>query len=260
MKLATWNVNSLKVRVDHLLGWLQQNPVDIVCLQETKLTDDKFPVDVLRQAGYEAIYSGQPTYNGVAILYRQDLGLAPADIIVDNPLLEDHQKRLITARFGNLRVICSYFPNGQSVESDKYQYKLRWIAALRQWLQQLDATSPVGDQVLLGDFNVAPADEDVHDPAAWEGKVLVSDPERAAYRDLLSLGLHDAFRLFEQPPRLFSWWDYRQLGFRRNAGLRIDLILVSESLRPRVQACWIDKAPRKLEKPSDHAPVVVDFS
>ena len=260
MRIATWNVNSLKVRVDHLLGWLQQNPVDIVCLQETKLTDDKFPVDVLRQAGYEAIYSGQPTYNGVAILYRQDLGLAPADIIVDNPLLEDHQKRLITARFGNLRVICGYFPNGQSVESDKYQYKLRWIAALRQWLQQLDATSPVGDQVLLGDFNVAPADEDVHDPAAWAGKVLVSDPERAAYRDLLSLGLHDAFRLFEQPPRAFSWWDYRQLGFRRNAGLRIDLILVSESLRARVQACWIDKAPRKLEKPSDHAPVVVDFT
>ena len=260
MKIATWNVNSLKVRIDHLLGWLQQNPVDIVCLQETKLTDEKFPIEALRQAGYESIYSGQPTYNGVAILYRQDLGLAPADIIIDNPLLEDHQKRLITARFGNLRVICGYFPNGQSVESDKYQYKLRWLAALRDWLRQLDATSPMADQVLLGDFNIAPADEDVHDPVAWAGKVLVSEPERAAYRELLSLGLHDAFRLLEQPPRLFSWWDYRQLGFRRNAGLRIDIVLVSEALRPRVKACWIDKAPRKLDKPSDHAPVVVDFT
>ena len=260
MKIATWNVNSLKVRIDHLLGWLQENPVDIACLQETKLIDEKFPVEALRQAGYEAIYSGQPTYNGVAILYRQDLGLAPADIIVDNPLLEDHQKRLISARFGNLRVICGYFPNGQSVDSDKYQYKLRWLDSLHRWLGQLDAASPMAEQVLLGDFNIAPANEDVHDPAAWAGQVLVSEPERAAYRQLLSLGMHDAFRLFEQPPRLFSWWDYRQLGFRRNAGLRIDLILVTEALRPRVKACWIDKAPRKLEKPSDHAPVVVELA
>ncbi len=260
MKLATWNVNSLKVRIDHLLNWLLENPVDIVCLQETKLVDEKFPVDALRAAGYEAIFSGQPTYNGVAILYRQDLGLAPADIIIDNPLLQDHQKRLITARFGSLRVICGYFPNGQSLESEKYQYKLRWLAALQDWLRQLDAASPMADRVLLGDFNIAPADEDVHDPVAWEGQVLVSEPEREAYRGLLSLGLHDAFRLFEQPPRLFSWWDYRQLGFRRNAGLRIDLILVSESLKSRVQSCLIDKAPRKLDKPSDHAPVVLTLA
>jgi exodeoxyribonuclease-3 len=257
MRIATWNVNSLKVRLDHLVGWLQQNPVDIVCLQETKLIDEKFPVDALRAAGYESIFSGQPTYNGVAILHRQDFGFAPADIVVDNPLLPDHQKRLLSACFGGLRVVCGYFPNGQSVGSEKYQYKLRWMAALKDWLKQLAPAGPAADQVVLGDFNVAPADEDVHDPAAWVGQVMTSEAERAAYQELLSLGLHDAFRLTEQPPKLFSWWDYRQLGFRRNAGLRIDLILVSESLRPRVQACWIDKAPRRLEKPSDHAPVVL---
>jgi exodeoxyribonuclease-3 len=260
VKLATWNVNSLKVRLDHLTDWLRQNPIDIVCLQETKLVDEKFPVDALRAAGYEAIYSGQPTYNGVAILYRQDLGLAPADVVIDNPLLPDDHKRLISARFGSLRVICGYFPNGQSVTSEKYQYKLRWLAALHDWLAQLDAATPMADQVLLGDFNIAPADEDVYDPVACEGQVFSSEPERTAYRNLLALGMHDAFRLFEQAPRLFSWWDYRQLCFRRNIGLRIDLILVSESLRPRVRACWIDKAPRRLEKPSDHAPVVLELA
>ena len=163
MRIATWNVNSLKVRLDHLLGWLQENPIDIVCLQETKLVDEKFPVDALRSAGYEAIYSGQPTYNGVAILYRRDLELAPEDVVIDNPLLPDHQKRLITARFGSMRVTCAYFPNGQSVGSEKYEYKLRWMAALKEWLGQMQASSPLADQVLLGDFNVAPADEDVHD-------------------------------------------------------------------------------------------------
>ena len=260
MKLATWNVNSLKVRLDHLLGWLAQNPVDIMCLQETKLTDDRFPVDALRQAGYEAVYSGQPTYNGVAILHRQDLGLSPTDVVFDIPRFDDHQKRLVSARFGSLRVICAYFPNGQAVGSDKYAYKLRWLAALRDWVGSLPQVDPSADRVLLGDFNLAPADEDVHDPAAWAGQVHVSEPERAALRELLALGYHDAFRLFDQPPKLYSWWDYRQLGFRRNAGLRIDLILVSSSLKPRVARCWIDKAPRKLEKPSDHAPVVVETS
>ena len=260
MKLATWNVNSLKVRLDHLLNWLQQNPIDIVCLQETKLVDEKFPVEPLRAAGYEAIYSGQPTYNGVAILYRQDLGLAPTGVVVDNPLLpDDHQKRLLTACFGSLRVVCGYFPNGQTVGSEKYQYKLQWMASLRDWLEQLDATAPMADRVLLGDFNVAPADEDVHDPAAWQGQVMASEAERAAYRGLVALGMQDAFRLFEQPPRTFSWWDYRQLGFQRNCGLRIDIILVSDPLRPRVRACWIDRAQRKLKPPSDHAPVVLDL-
>ncbi|HZH06249.1 MAG TPA: exodeoxyribonuclease III [Lautropia sp.] len=260
MKLATWNINSLKVRVDQLLGWLQQNPIDIVCLQETKLVDDKFPVEPLRAAGYEAIYSGQPTYNGVAILYRRDLGLTPEDVIVDNPLLADHQKRLLSARFGSLRVICAYFPNGQSVGSEKYEYKLRWMAALREWLTQLDAAAPAAERVLLGDFNVAPADEDVHDPAAWHGQVMASEGERAAYRELVALGMHDAFRLFDQPPRTFSWWDYRQLGFQRNVGLRIDIVLVSDALRPRVRACWIERGIRKLKPPSDHAPVVVDLA
>lgn len=259
VKIATWNVNSLKVRLDHLLGWLRDNPVDIMGLQETKLPDDRFPVGPLREAGYESIFSGQPAYNGVAILYRRDRGLDPHDVVVDNPLLEDHQKRLLTACFGDLRVTCGYFPNGQSVGSEKYQYKLRWLAALRDWLAQTGPGHASRHQVLLGDFNVAPADEDVHDPARWEGEVMVSPAERAAYRELLALGLHDAFRFFEQPPRTFSWWDYRQLAFRRNMGLRIDLILVSESLRPAVKACWIDKAPRRLEKPSDHTPVVMEI-
>ncbi|MGE0310634.1 MAG: exodeoxyribonuclease III [Lautropia sp.] len=256
MKLATWNVNSLKVRLGHLLDWLAANPVDFVGLQETKTTDDKFPVDALRAAGYEAIYSGQPTYNGVALLWRSALGLTPRNIVVGNPLFDDPQRRLIGADFDELRLLCAYFPNGQSVGSEKYDYKLRWMQALHDWLATHD---PALDLMLFGDFNVAPDDRDVHDPAAWDGQVLVSAPERDALARIAALGLDDAFRLFEQPPKSFSWWDYRQLGFRRNAGLRIDHILVSQRLRPRVTACTIDKAPRRLEKPSDHAPVVVEW-
>ena len=259
MKLATWNVNSLKVRQQHLLDWLVANPVDVIGLQETKLVDEKFPVEALREAGYESLFSGQPTYNGVALLHRRASGLTPEDIIIGNPRFDDPQKRLISARFGNLRVVCGYFPNGQALDSDKYPYKLAWIAALREWLAELDAGRPQTERVLMGDFNIAPADEDVHDPAAWQGQVLVSEPEREALRGLLALGLTDAYRLLEQAPKSYSWWDYRMLGFRRNAGLRIDLILVSEALKPRVKACWIDKAPRRLEKPSDHAPVVLEL-
>ena len=259
MKIATWNVNSLKVRLQHLLDWLAAHPVDIIGLQETKLVDDKFPLDALREAGYDALISGQPTYNGVALLHRRASGLVPEDVVIGNPLHDDPQKRLISARYGDLRVICAYFPNGQSVDSDKYPYKLGWIDALERWLAVLDQDRPTTSRVLLGDFNIAPADIDVHDPAAWEGQVLVSPPERAALARLLATGLHDAYRLFEQPPKSFSWWDYRMLGFRRNAGLRIDLILVSDDLRARVSACTIDKEPRRLDKPSDHAPVILEL-
>ena len=255
MKLATWNVNSLKVRLPHLLEWLAADPVDVVCLQETKLTDDKFPAAALAQAGYEAVWSGQPTYNGVAILARRDTVGAPAAPTIGNPLFADEQKRLISATVGGLRLVCAYFPNGQAVDSDKYQYKLRWIDALVQWLEpQLAAPEPL---VLLGDFNIAPEDRDVHDPAAWAGQVLCSDAERERFRALQALGLVDAFRLFEQAPKAYTWWDYRQLAFRRNMGLRIDHVLVAPSLRERVRECRIERDMRKREQPSDHAPVVV---
>jgi len=250
MKLATWNVNSLKVRLPQVLQWLADNPVDVLCLQETKLTDDKFPVAELEKIGYQAAYTGQKTYNGVAILSRHPM----ADVVKNNPLFPDEQQRIIAATIEGVRVVCAYVPNGQSVGSDKYEYKLRWLAALRDWLRSELARQP--DLALLGDYNIAPADRDVHDPAAWVGSVLVSDSERAAFRELCDLNLTDAFRLFEQADKLFSWWDYRQMAFRRNMGLRIDHILLSPPLAARCTACVIDKAPRKWEQPSDHTPVI----
>jgi len=250
MKLATWNVNSLKVRLPQVLQWLADNPVDVLCLQETKLTDDKFPVAELEKIGYQAAYTGQKTYNGVAILSRHPM----ADVVKNNPLFPDEQQRIIAATIEGIRVVCAYVPNGQSVGSDKYEYKLRWLAALRDWLRSELARQP--DLALLGDYNIAPADRDVHDPAAWVGSVLVSDSERAAFRELCDLNLTDAFRLFEQADKLFSWWDYRQMAFRRNMGLRIDHILLSPPLAARCTACVIDKAPRKWEQPSDHTPVI----
>ncbi|MGD9945672.1 MAG: exodeoxyribonuclease III [Burkholderiaceae bacterium] len=255
MRIATWNINSLKVRLPHVLDWLQNEPVDVLCLQETKLRDENFPHVALMEAGYDVVFSGQPTYNGVALLTRRDTVGTPVAVQSGNPLFDDEQKRLITAEVNGLRVVCAYFPNGQSVGSDKYAYKLRWIDALRDWLAQPCSTPTV----LLGDFNIAPEDRDVHDPAAWEGQVLCSPPERERFAELLALGFVDAFRLFEQPPKTFSWWDYRQLAFRRNAGLRIDHILVPEALAGRVRECHIDRAPRKREQPSDHAPVLADL-
>ncbi len=254
MKLATWNVNSLKVRLPQLLDWLAQTPVEVVCLQETKLVDAKFPTEALAEAGYAAAFAGQPTYNGVAILTRRERVGEPEDVQVGNPLLQDPQQRLISARVGGIRVVCAYFPNGQSVDSDKYRYKLDWIDRLIDWLgPQLDGTTPLA---LLGDFNIAPEERDVHDPAAWAGQVLFSPPERERFRALEALGLVDAFRLFEQPEKSYTWWDYRQMAFRRNMGLRIDHILVSAPLRGRVRECRIDRDMRKREQPSDHAPVV----
>jgi exodeoxyribonuclease-3 len=255
MQIATWNVNSLKVRLPQLLDWLSRDPVDVVCLQETKLVDAKFPIDALAQAGYAAAYSGQPTYNGVAILTRRETVGEPADVAIGNPLLEDPQQRLISATVAGVRVISAYFPNGQSVDSDKYVYKLGWIDRLLEWLQpQLADGAPLA---LLGDFNIAPEDRDVHDPAAWAGQVLVSEPERERFRALEALGLVDAFRLFEQAEKSYTWWDYRQMAFRRNMGLRIDHILVTGALRGRVRECRIEREMRKREQPSDHAPVVV---
>ena len=255
MKLATWNVNSLKVRLPQLLDWLQANPIDVVCLQETKLVDERFPADTLAEAGYASAFSGQPTYNGVAILTRRDTVGTPSDVVAGNPAFADEQKRIISATVAGVRVICAYVPNGQSVDSDKYVYKLAWLDALVGWL----APQVSGQLALAGDFNIAPEARDVHDPAQWEGQVLCSEAERERFRRLESLGLADAFRLFEQPEKSYSWWDYRQLAFRRNRGLRIDHIMVSPALRTRVRACSIEREMRKREQPSDHAPVVADI-
>lgn len=254
MQLATWNVNSLKVRLPHVLQWLAANPVDVLCLQETKLTDDKFPVAEIEAAGYHVAFTGMKTYNGVAILSKHPI----EDVVKNNPRFEDAQQRIIAATIAGMRVICAYFPNGQSVGSDKYQYKLAWLDALHGWLADELKVHP--SLALLGDYNVAPEDRDVHDPAAWEGDVLVSEPERAAMRRLEALGLADAFRLFEQPEKSFSWWDYRMMAFRRNRGLRIDHILLSPPLAKRCTACTIDREPRKLEQPSDHTPVIATLS
>jgi len=253
MRLAAWNVNSLRVRLPHLLDWLGHNQPDAMCLQETKTVDENFPAEALQAAGYRAVYSGQKTYNGVAILSRSDA----TEVSTGIPDFADELKRVIAATANGVRVISVYAPNGQSLESDKYVYKLRWYAALASWLQKELQTHRL--LAVLGDFNVAPEDRDVHDPKAWEGQVHVSAPERAAWQALLALGLKDTFRLFDQPEKIFSWWDYRMMGFRRNAGLRIDQILVSADLAKRCTACTIDKAPRKLERPSDHAPVIAEF-
>ena len=253
MRLATWNVNSLAVRLPQLLDWLRANPVDALVLQETKLTDDKFPFAEIEAAGYQSSWHGQRTYNGVALLSRT----APAQVQRNIPGFDDEQARVIGATVGELRIVGAYFPNGQSPESDKFQYKLRWIEALRDWLRAELATNP--RLVLMGDFNIAPEDRDVYDPVAWAGQIHCTPEEREHFRQLLALGMVDAFRLFEQPPKSWSWWDYRNLAFRKNQGLRIDHILVSSALQPQVAGCVIDKLPRKNERPSDHAPVIVEL-
>ena len=254
MKLATWNVNSLSVRLPQLLAWLAEHPVDAIVLQETKLTDDKFPHAEIEAAGYRAQWFGQRTYNGVALLSRGE----SVEVVRNIPGFDDEQARVIAASTGGLRVIGAYFPNGQAPDSDKFSYKMRWLDALRAWVAQELAAHP--QLVLMGDFNIAPEDRDVYDPVAWAGQIHCTPEEREHFRRLVALGLHDAFRLFEQPPKSWSWWDYRNLAFRKNQGLRIDHILVSEALKARVSACSIDKAPRKNERPSDHAPVVVELA
>lgn len=254
MKIATWNVNSLKVRLGHLLQWLAANPVDVLCIQETKLTDDKFPMAEIHAAGYQVVFSGQKTYNGVAILSKLPIG----EVVRNNPHYPDEQQRLLAATIGGVRFLCAYVPNGQEVGSDKYAYKMGWLAALKQWVAAEMAVHP--RLAILGDYNIAPEARDVHDPAEWEGRIHFSLPERAALQDLMGLGLQDAFRLFEQPEKQYSWWDYRQMAFRRNRGLRIDHILLSAPLAQRCTACVIDRETRKWEQPSDHAPVVATLS
>ena len=254
MKIASWNVNSLNVRLPHLLDWLAQAQPDIVALQETKLEDAKFPAQALADAGYRSVFAGQKTYNGVAILSRgEELREVQAGI----PGFDDPQARVLAASIGALRVIDLYVVNGQAVGSEKYDYKLRWLAAARDWIAAERERHP--NLVVLGDFNIAPEDRDVHDPVVWnDDSILTSTAERAALRGLLDLGLSDSFRLFDSEGGQFSWWDYRAAGFRRNLGLRIDLVLTSDALKPHLTAAGIDREPRTWERPSDHAPVWVE--
>ncbi len=254
MKFATWNVNSLNVRLPHVLDWLRDNQPDVLCLQETKQEDSKFPYKALIEAGYESAHIGQKTYNGVAILSRHPLSNIQRNI----PNFDDDQQRVVAASINGIRVVCAYIPNGQAVDSEKYQYKMRWLSAFNTWLKTELISHP--QLMVLGDYNIAPEDRDCHNPAAWIGQVLVSPLERIAFQNLLDLGLHDSFRLFEQAEKSFSWWDYRMMGFRRNFGMRIDHILVSSLLKSRCVSAHIDKLPRKLERPSDHTPVVLEIA
>jgi len=253
MKIATWNVNSLKVRLPHVLDWLATSQVDILCLQETKTIDENFPADDIKAAGYHVEFSGQKTYNGVAIISKKEAG----DIVTDVAGLEDPQRRILGATIDGTRILNLYVVNGQEVGSEKYAHKLHWLdritAHISEQLQQYERF------VVLGDFNIAPDDRDVHDPEAWHERILCSTPEREALQKILDLGLADTFRLFEQEENSYSWWDYRAAGFRRNRGLRIDLVLASKALADTCRACTIDKEPRRLERPSDHTPVIAEF-
>ena len=253
MKIATWNVNSLRVRLPHLRDWLQAAQPDVVGIQETKCVDEQFPYAELETLGYVAAHNGQKTYNGVALLSRHPL----QDVARDMPGFADEQKRVIAATVNGVRIVNVYVVNGQAVGSEKYEYKLRWLDALHAYLKAERARHEA--LVVTGDFNIAPAPEDTHDPAAWEGQILCSEPERDGFRRLLELGLQDSFRLFSQEPDSFTWWDYRQAAFRRNMGLRIDHVLLSTALAARCRSSVVDKAPRKLERPSDHAPLIAEF-
>jgi exodeoxyribonuclease III len=253
MKIVTWNVNSLTVRLNRVREWLIEHQPDVLCLQELKMEAHKFPHEVFAEIGYTAAVFGQKTYNGVAIISK----LPAAQIQCNIPGYDDPQARVIAATIGDTRIICAYVVNGQSVGSEKYEYKMQWLKQCTQFLKEETAAHP--RLALLGDFNIAPTDADVHDPAAWEGQVLCTDDERAYFDRWLNLGLKDAFRLFDQPPNVFSWWDYRNLGFPKNLGLRIDHILLSEPLAQSCTSCVVDREARKMkgdDKPSDHAPVI----
>ena len=254
MKIASWNVNSLNVRLPHLIEWLGGAAPDVVALQETKMENGKFPLDAISALGYRCVFSGQKTYNGVAILARDD----PAEHVTDISGLDDPQRRILAATVGGVRIVNLYVVNGQAMGSEKFAYKLDWLAKVRAFLA--DELQRFPQMVVLGDFNIAPDDRDVHDPVAWHEQILCSTPERAALKSITDLGLHDSFRLFTQDGGHYSWWDYRQAGFRRNLGLRIDLILVSDALRARCRSASIDRTPRTWERPSDHTPVVLELS
>jgi len=254
MKIATWNVNSMNVRQAHVLEWLQTHEPDVLVLQEIKQLAEKFPTSALDDIGYYSIANGQKTYNGVAVISKTE----PTEPVTDFPDLDDPQRRILAATAGGVRVIDLYVPNGSEVGSEKYEYKLKWLASLRSFLDL--EIQKHENLVVLGDFNIAPADEDVYDPEKWGDAILCSPLERQALRKLLDLGLTDVFRKFDQPEKSFSWWDYRAAGFRRNAGLRIDLILASATMATRCTASYVDKEPRAWERPSDHAPVIAEFS
>ena len=258
MQISTWNVNSLTVRLPQVLDWLAAHPVDALCLQELKLTDDKFPHDAFKEAGYEAVTFGQKTYNGVAILSRHPM----RDVLRNIPGHTDEQARVIAATFdtpgGPLRLLNGYFVNGQEPGSEKFAYKMRWLHALQDMVRAEMATHP--RLVLVGDFNVAPEDRDSFDPVGLKDTIHHTVEERQHFQDLIALGLTDSFRMFEQPEKSYSWWDYRMLGFQKNRGLRIDHILVSDALRGSVTACTVDRTPRKNPQPSDHAPVVLTMA
>ena len=253
MKFSTWNVNSLTVRLPQVLDWLAANPVDVLVLQELKMTDEKFPVEAFKDAGYHAQWFGQKTYNGVALLSR-----TPAENVVKNiPGFDDDMARVISGTVNGVRVIGGYFPNGQEPGSDKFEYKMNWLKGLRDWVRTELLIHP--KLVLMGDYNITFDDADVWDPVGLQDTIHCTEEERYHLRALIALGLHDAYRLFPQEDKSYSWWDYRDFGFRRNRGMRIDHILVSDALKPLVTSCVIDKTPRKNERPSDHAPVVVDI-
>jgi exodeoxyribonuclease III len=259
VKIATWNVNSLTVRLPQVLDWLRANPVDAMCLQELKLSDDKFPVAELAAAGYQSAFFGQKTYNGVALLTRMATITSVSTVVKNIPNFADDQARTIAATLstsiGSVRLVNGYFVNGQAPDSDKFVYKMAWLDALREWLRAELLVHP--QLVLVGDFNITLEDRDTYDPEGLRETIHHTSQERAQLHQLFSLGLHDAFRLFEQPEKSYSWWDYREFAFRRNRGLRIDYVLVSDALKPSVTTCAIDKTPRKNERPSDHVPVVV---
>ena len=253
MKIATWNVNSMNVRLPHVVEWLQNHEPDVLVLQEIKQLTEKFPTDALAELGYHSIANGQKTYNGVAVISKA----VPVEPVTELPGFDDPQRRVLATTIDGLRIIDLYVPNGSEVGSEKYEYKLNWLASLRDFLDE--ELRGHENLVVLGDFNIAPADEDVYDPEKWGDAILCSPREREALGKLLDLGLSDVFRKFEQPEGTFSWWDYRAAGFRRNAGLRIDLILTSANMTARCTASYVDKEPRAWDRPSDHAPVVAEF-
>jgi exodeoxyribonuclease-3 len=253
MKLATWNVNSLNVRLSHVLAWIAKHAPDVLCLQETKLEDARFPYDALREAGYEALHAGQKSYNGVAILSRTPM----TDAASGMPGFADEQQRVLAATVSGVRVICAYAPNGESIASPKFEYKMKWFEALRAWLTgELVTHSRLA---VCGDFNIAPEARDVHDPELWANTIHFTEPERKALHALFAIGLEDSFRLFDQPERSYTWWDYRMMAFRRKMGLRIDHILLSPALARLCSSCTIDIEPRRAERPSDHAPVIAEL-
>lgn len=254
LKIASWNVNSLNVRLPHVLAWCESAQPDVLALQETKLTDDRFPVEDLEAIGYRSVFSGQKTYNGVAILSREEA----IDPVTDIPGLDDPQRRILAATVGDVRIVDLYVVNGSEVGSEKFEYKLHWLERVTDWLSsEMEQHENV---IVLGDFNIAPDDRDVYDPEAWHEKILCSTPEREALKRILDLGLEDTFRLFDQEEGTWSWWDYRANMFRRKLGLRIDLVLVSKAMAERCKASYIDIEPRRQERPSDHAPAVAEFS